>query len=236
MEKLLYATKAALFIEHSPTWIKPARYGLPWAKAELRQCFSLFATQTSLSDMVKQMRRPASGIVAKLEAGGFLQRNSAENEYYIKPFSGFKGYEAAMQRYNAYALAADSPINSGSVANVRDYSLRLESSLYRECTLSTTNTNIVKYVKENALTFSNGVTMPNISVIVDSAVPVQTIDVVFGKDAKTMTDSDFLAAIRKLEDQIADLGKIKSSSTKIKDTIKQLTEDLTKVIALYDAS
>ena len=90
------------------------------------------------------------------------------------------------------------------------------------------------------LTVSNSSTtslkVNNMSQItVDPTVAVQSLDIVFGKDAKDMSDADFLAAIRKLEDQIADLGKIKASSKKVKDKIAELSANLIKVVDLYDS-
>lgn len=263
-EQIVYPTSAALAVEKRSDWVKPARYGLPWTRQELAKCCSMFSRGVPLLEMVKELRRPASGILAKLEALSFLRRNVASGQYLYTDYRGLVGGVAVRQRFNDMRADLNSPFCQFSLARLQDYRTPLNNVPLAPTTgefdslgvpttplpvgaASGSAGSLTGYASPSGIvgcdigniassnsSSTRSFTMSQITT--DTTVPVKSLDLVFGKDAKTMTDSDFLAAIRKLEEQIADLGKIKASSKKVKDTIKQLTEDLAKVIALYDAS
>jgi hypothetical protein len=67
-------------------------------------------------------------------------------------------------------------------------------------------------------------------------VPYKTVNYVFGEDVTTMTEQNFLAAIRKIEGQIADLKNINVKSSKLKSKIEVLIDQRDTVVDAYDAS
>lgn len=62
----------------------------------------------------------------------------------------------------------------------------------------------------------------------------KTINYVYGKATNEMSDAELIDAIRKVEAEIEDLGKIKTESKKIAEKTKQLQEQLKNIIAELD--
>lgn len=71
---------------------------------------------------------------------------------------------------------------------------------------------------------------------VDSRKPFQTINYVYGQDIKSMSETDFLAAINKIEKEIETLEAVKVKSKRITASIDLLKEQLAEVVEAYDTA
>lgn len=67
--------------------VRPERYGLPWTQEELGKLKSLWISSNwSFAAICKCMKRPETGVAAKLQHMGYICHNSslAYNEYEVK--------------------------------------------------------------------------------------------------------------------------------------------------------
>ena len=66
-------------------------------------------------------------------------------------------------------------------------------------------------------------------------VAIETRTIVFGRDAATLSDNELIDAIKRIEGDIAKLGEVKTESKKIKSNIKELKDQLSKIVEILDA-
>lgn len=78
--------------------------------------------------------------------------------------------------------------------------------------------------KEKSMTIA---TNPNVA--------IETKTVIFGQDAATLSETDLINAIKKVEGQIATLKEVKTSSKKIAANIKELEDQLQAIVEVLDA-
>ena len=172
----------------------------------------------------------------RLYAAMKLDANSPFYKHDLGDLKSYNVSQMALQQASLHALAETGPYSSGTstVITTDGFSIGAENWTTAASSIVGISQPLGSLTVSNSSTTSLKVnTMSQITV--DPTVAVQSLDIVFGKAAKSMSDADFLAAIRKLEDQIADLGKIKASSKKVKDKIAELSANLIKVVDLYDS-
>lgn len=68
-----------------------------------------------------------------------------------------------------------------------------------------------------------------------SKVTISTITYVNGSDVTKLTDEQLIEAIKQIEGEIEDLGKVKTESKKVAAKIEGLKKTLTEVVAILDA-
>jgi hypothetical protein len=66
-------------------------------------------------------------------------------------------------------------------------------------------------------------------------IPFITKNYVFGQDVANMTEDQLIAAIKKMEGEIADLKAVKTKSKKIEQMIKDAEDGLAKIVEVLDA-
>lgn len=66
-------------------------------------------------------------------------------------------------------------------------------------------------------------------------IAIETKTVIFGQDAATLSETDLINAIKKVEGQIATLKEVKTSSKKIAANIKELEDQLQAIVEVLDA-
>jgi hypothetical protein len=65
--------------------------------------------------------------------------------------------------------------------------------------------------------------------------PIETKTIIFGQDVADMKDADLIAAIKRLEGDVAKLKEVKTESSKIKSNIIELKECIRKIVVILDA-
>ena len=63
----------------------------------------------------------------------------------------------------------------------------------------------------------------------------ETKNYIFGNDVATMSEEALIQAIKRVEEQIADLKAVKTKSTKISANVAKLQEQLASIVAELDA-
>ena len=63
----------------------------------------------------------------------------------------------------------------------------------------------------------------------------ETKSYIFGNEVKNMTEEALIGAIKRVEEQIADLKAVKTKSTKIAANVAKLQEQLASIVAELDA-
>ena len=233
---------------------RPARYGKPWEPNELKAVAKMYVGGLTLKEICKLTHRPGEGVLAKLEGLSFLRKAAVFGPYPDQWEHSFPP-EKREEVFAAICADAQGPFHNAAVTrNCADYvnyglkgamqryrSLRdsgallpVESSPYivpRCCTLEAVPLNPIGYQADNTTGVSK---MQNITI--DNTIPHQDLTLIFGKQVKDMTDTDYLNAIRTMETQIANLKSVKTDSKKIKASIKDLETQLAKIVAAYDAT
>lgn len=142
---------------------------------------------------------------------------------------GSPGSFSHSNNYAEFDYQLDRLIDGGYCLTTRGVEKRqdnscAESSLSQPCNIN----------PEGELSMNDNYTTGKITNPVKMAPAFETKNYIFGNDVEHMSEDALIQAIKRVEEQIADLKAVKTKSTKIAANIAKLQEQLASIVAELD--